>query len=323
MPCMLRGDALALLRDDDRPIVITGASGWFGRCLLEALDQALTAEAFARRVHACSNRGLPVRLRDGREIPTHPFTGLPGHCPPGAVLLHFAYLTKEQAVGSSLDSYIQANRAITDTVMATLRERQIQAVFMPSSGAVYRSAADEPQWSAANAYAKLKREDESRLGHWSDSDDNRRAVICRVFNVSGPYINKYGDYVLASAVDCAMRGQPIVIRTPRHTLRSFTAVDDLLSLALALLLDPQASRTPVFDTAGDPEIEIDELLAEVQATLGTDVRVERPPRIAEEDRYLGAAQPYLAMLDRYHVRPMPLREQILQTADYIRQFPGA
>jgi UDP-glucuronate decarboxylase len=321
--CKLRGDALALLKDDRRPLVITGASGWFGRCLLEALHSAMPRATFDERVLPFSSRGAEVRLRGGQSIQTRHFSELRQQCPEQSVLLHFAYLTKEQAVGRPLVDYIQANRDITNAAIETLSAQRISAFFMPSSGAVYRPAADEPQYTEANAYAKLKREDEKRAFEWCQEASDRRAVICRVFNVSGPYINKYSDYALASAIDCALRGVPITIRTPRRTLRSFTAVDDLLSIVLAQLLDPHGPHTPLFDSAGAQVVEIDELVAQVQATLGTTVTLQRPPRVDEEDRYLGEPHPYLDLLARYHVASATLDEQILQTAAYIRQFPGA
>lgn len=321
LACAIRGDALNWLRHSDVTIYITGCSGWFGRCLLEALVDTLGHPAFQRRVRPFTSSGRAVRLRNGLEVATRPFDSLTDQDDAHSVLLNFAYLTKEQAAGMPLDDYLAANRRICDTVFAALDRLGCRGLLMPSSGAVYRPDVRNASTTTSNAYGQLKLADEDRALAWAAGDTARRAVVCRVFNVSGPYINKYSDYALSSIIDSTLKGEPIRIRTPRRTLRSYVAVDELLSLFLGMLLAP-SQESVVFDSAGDTVLEINDLVTAVADTLGRTVPLERPPLQADEDRYLGARAPYAALLDRYHVAPVALPDQIRQTADYIRQFPG-
>jgi nucleoside-diphosphate-sugar epimerase len=319
--CQLHGDALTLLAQSEHNIHITGCSGWFGRCTLEALYSALGAQAFQARVRPYTSGGGVITLRDGTLIPTLRFDSLPEQRDTQSVLLHYAYLTKERTASMALGDYLDANRVITDTVLNALAPLGCRAVFMPSSGAIYRPDVSNADVTLSNAYGKLKLEDEARLRQWAEAAPGRSAAICRVFNVSGPYINKYSDYALSSIIDAALRGLPVRIRTPRRTLRSFVAVEEVVSLAFGLLLAPP-DPCVVLDTAGEEAYEINDLVREVGLALDREVALERPPLSDDEDRYLGSRAPYLAMLGRYHVTPVSMREQILQTAGYIRQFPG-
>jgi UDP-glucuronate decarboxylase len=318
--CTIGGAARDRLLASGKRIYVTGSSGWLGRCLLEALHTLFGAQRFAAQVRAISSAGGVVMLRDGTRVPTLPLADLAAHRDNDSLMCHFAYLTKEKALRMSLDDYVAANRHITRQVMDALDGLGCTGLFVPSSGAVYRPFVAEPELTPVNAYGRLKLEDEALARGWAEAVPGRSAVVCRVFNVSGPYINKYSDYALASAIECTLQDRPVAIRTALTTLRSFVATDELLSLALALMLGP-LPYIGTFDTAGEQTLELDEMVGIVQQTLGHATPLQRPPRSDVEDRYLGQRAPYAALLAQCGLPSVPLAEQILQTADYIRQFP--
>ncbi len=324
LKCRLAPSVLQSLQRTNLRIYITGSSGWFGRCLLELLHTALGQAEFDSRVCPFTSRGQDVRLRDGRAVRTQRFDTLAQARDDDSVFLNFAYLTKEQTGKMALGDYLDANRAITQTVFNALDSLGCRALFMPSSGAVYRPDVAAAELTANNAYGKLKLEDEQRALDWAasaTSSAHKRAIICRVFNVSGPYINKYSDYALSSIIDASLRSDPIRIRTPKTTLRSFVAIEELLSLVLGMLLSP-TQPTVTFDTAGEDVLEINALIAAVSARIPNQSTLERPALIDDIDRYLGDRETYAALLAEHHIAATSLARQIDQTAAYIRQFPG-
>jgi UDP-glucuronate decarboxylase len=318
--CAIGGIARDLVLASRRRIYITGSTGWLGRCMLEALHRLFGAERFAEQVRAISSAGTPVSLRGGISVPTMRLIDLAVQRDHDSLMCHFAYLTKEKAMQLSLDDYVETNRRITRQVLDALDGLGCCGLFVPSSGAVYRPFVAEAALTPVNAYGKLKLQDEALSRAWAEAAPGRSAVVCRIFNLSGPYINKYSDYALASAIECTLQGRPVLIRTAATTLRSFVATDELLSLALALMLGPKP-YIGTFDTAGEETLELDQMIAVVQQTLGRTTPLQRPPRTAVEDRYLGQRAPYAALLAQCGLPSVSLAEQILQTADYIRQFP--
>jgi nucleoside-diphosphate-sugar epimerase len=78
-----------------------------------------------------------------------------------------------------------------------------------------------------------------------------RAAIARIFNLSGPYINKPDRYALASFIVDALAERPIEIRAPRRVVRGYVAVEDLVALAFSILLDGGRGAL-LFETGGEP-----------------------------------------------------------------------
>jgi UDP-glucuronate decarboxylase len=310
---MLEPAIARALAGSDRPIVITGASGWLGLATLDLLEQALGA-SFADRVHAFGSAPRMLDLGNGRRVRQQALTDLAALDRPGAWVLHFAFLTKDRAEAMDDSAYRAANRQISDTVLAALDTIDAAGVFVASSGATYK--AEDPAASPAmRLYGALKREDEDSFAAWAEAR-NKRAVIGRIFNLTGPYINKHQAYAMASFILDTLAGRPIEVRAPREVIRGYVAIRELVSLVFALLGD-STSAVVRFDTGGEP-LELGTVARIVADTLqGTSVRrAEITDSLA--DRYVGDAQAYAALLRRFGIRQLPLDAQVRETADYLR-----
>lgn len=302
-------DALARV---DRPIVITGASGWLGLATLDLLERAL-GDGFAARVHCFGSTPRMLDLGAGRRVPQRALADLASLAVPDAWVLHFAFLTKDRAEAMDDIAYRTANRRIRDTVLAALDTIDAAAIFVASSGAAYK--ADDPQASPAmRLYGALKREDEDGFAAWAEARD-KRAAIGRIFNLTGPYINKHQAYAMASFILDALAGRPIEVRAPREVIRGYAAIRQLISLVFALLGE-SASGVTRFDTGGEP-LELGTVASIVADTLhGPGVhRAEITDPVA--DRYVGDAGAYAALLARHGIAELPLDKQVRETADYL------
>jgi nucleoside-diphosphate-sugar epimerase len=113
-------------------------------------------------------------------------------------------------------------------------------------------------------YGRLKLEDEIDFSRWAEQS-GKQLIAARIFNVSGPYINKISAYAMASFIADVLSGQPIVVKATRPVYRSYTAAEQLMSLALAAMLSPEQQKLS-FDTGGK-KLEMRELAAEVAAAL--------------------------------------------------------
>jgi nucleoside-diphosphate-sugar epimerase len=302
------------LAADPRRIVVTGAGGWLGLCTLQDLVLAL-GDRFADRVVCVGSSRRILTLEDGRAIEQIALDDI-GQLPKRpTMVLHFAFLTKDRAVEMSEADYRQANARISQTVAENLERIGADAIFVASSGAAYR-ARDLTAAPEMRLYGELKEADEDRFAAWAQAHGTR-AVIARVFNVSGPYINKHQAYALASFILDGLAGRSITVRAPRSVVRGYVAISELMSLALAEVM-AASDGVSRFDSGGLP-LELGDV-ARVVAAQVPGAQVTRADVVESvPDVYHGDPQAYAAMLSRHHIAATALDAQIAKTIDYLRR----
>jgi len=300
----------ALLRSEGR-IVVVGAGGWIGRALLRGLHEALGAESFAARVAAFGSSARDVDLGDGLSVAQRPLGEL--HQLPAAptALFHLAFLTMDKVGGMPRDEYIAANRKLSQAVLEALAPIGADRLFVASSGAA--AFADAPDANEALAlYGRLKRDDEDLFAAWAEADPARRAVVTRIYSLSGPFINKHEVYALASFINDALAGRTITVRAPIRVVRSYVAIRELMSLALVQLLSPEGPRVRRYDTGGVAS-ELEEVASAVAGVLGGSV--ERAAITGDQTNlYAGDQDVYSGLLSEAGIAPVALEQQILETA---------
>ena len=304
------------IRDSDARIVVTGASGWIGMATLDLLRAAL-GRAFASRVHCFGSNSRALEMSDGATVKQKPLADIA--CLPAAptIVLHLAFLTKDRAQTMDEAEYRAANRALDQAVVEALGPIGAEAVFVASSGAAYRSA-DPSASPSMQLYGTLKAEQEERFAHWARRYD-KRTVIARIFNISGPCINKHASYALSSFIMDALARRPISISATRPVVRSYVAVRELMSTVFALLIGGTQGAVTRFDTGGEP-MEMNDIATVVSRLLGP-IAIERPPlNQAEPDRYVGDSAGYDRLRAELGIEPVSFERQVIETADFLARF---
>jgi nucleoside-diphosphate-sugar epimerase len=303
--------AQALALSGDR-IVITGAGGWLGLATLDMLERALGPELGGRVCcFGSSSRGL--LLRSGTRVQQRPLDGLAELERRPTLLMHLAFLTKDRAESMTESAYVEANRALSQHVLGALDRIGVTGLFVASSGAA--AVADDPsQPPAMRLYGRLKRADEEMFESWA-RETGARAAIARIFNLSGPYINKPDRYALASFIVDALAERPIEIRAPRRVVRGYVAVEDLVALAFSILLDGGRGAL-LFETGGEP-VDLEAVAHLVSEQLGN-VPVHRASITDERpDAYVGDHQAWCDLLEHYGLGATTLAEQVRQTIAFL------
>lgn len=298
-------------------IILTGASGWLGMATLELLEAALGG-AFPARIACFGGAARGLALRSGSIVEQRPLAELGRLERAPSLLLHCAFLTRDRAELMPEAAYRAANLAIRDTVMSALEPVGVAAVFVPSSGAA-ALADDDAAPPARRLYGALKREDERAYADWANAN-GKRAVIARLFNLSGPCINKTGHYALASFINACLAGAPIRINAGHGVERGYVAVREVMALVLSVLL--HGGGVTRLESGGEP-IELGALARLVSATLGPVPIVRAPANAAPVDRYLGDNAAYQALLAAHAIPPVPLPVQIAETAAWLALNPHA
>lgn len=302
-------------------IAVTGAGGWLGQATLEMLEESLGREGLRDRVAAYGSTRRTMELRSGTAVQVEPLSELArsrrlrgtAH-----LLAHYAFVTREHVGEMPAADYLAHNRAISDTVTAHAAKAPVAGIFVPSSGAVYgldRSLAND---LAQNPYGALKLADERRFLDLAARPGGPGVVIFRVFNLSGPFLNKAERYVLGSILTDIARGGPIRLLADHPVVRSYVHVRDVVDLAFAAMLGVAPVPQAPVDTAGDREVEVGELAQLALEVLGRPhLLVERPPLTGPADRYVGDRTAFAELAAAAGVVPAPLRTQVADTAAYL------
>jgi nucleoside-diphosphate-sugar epimerase len=312
---MLSSHVADKLRDSRYRLVVTGAGGWLGMATLDLVSSAL-GDTLADRVCCFGSGARTLTLLDGTQIDQRPLDDLGLLAPRPTLVLHFAFLTKDRAEAMPEEEYYAANRAIGQTVLDSLDSIGAEAIFVASSGAA--AFAEDPNASPAmRLYGRLKKDDEQLFALWAE-EAGKRAVITRIFNLSGPYMNKHGSYALASFILDALAGRPVEVRAEKPVIRAYVAIRELMSLVFALLLEGERGVVR-FDTGGQTmEMQV---IAEAVAEVCGPVPVHRPPLgDAPADEYAGNPGAYEALLRNKSIPVVAFEQQIAETAEFLSEI---
>ena len=299
----------------EAPLLLTGASGWFGRTALHVYEQEHGPEALRRDVIPFASRERWVDFDSPHgPVKAHPLEAITEVSNPRG-LLHLAFLTRDKVEELGHDRYVATNRAITARVAELLQAWPSMPVVATSSGAA--AALDgQPPDLAGNPYATLKQEEETLLERQSAT---RMAVVFRVYAASGRFMTRPEKFALGDFILQALQGQPVQVRAPHEVWRSYVSVEQLMQLSWRLLRgenEPAQTGVQRLDACG-PAVELAEVAAAVAAALGTSVT----PRVitsAATDHYGGDGEGFQALLQRFGQVPLSLHEQIGHTIRGLR-----
>ncbi|MFZ4702108.1 MAG: NAD-dependent epimerase/dehydratase family protein [Candidatus Methylumidiphilus sp.] len=297
-------------------LVVTGATGWFGRTALHELQQLLGPESFSRRVRAFASRSRTIASTgfvDGveRPIPVAPLAELPELAArePIDALLHTAFLTREHVERVGVEEYISVNRGITDLVCRSLEASPAARAVVISSGAAAAldGVACIEEHLHADPYGVLKVEEERRLGEIADT------LVLRAYAVSGRFMRDPEQFALGDFLLRALRRLPIVIKAPMPVIRGYGHAGDMVNLAFHWLWSEHLPPAhPI--AAVSQEVELLELARRISSLY------DLPPTLSAMDpglspnRYTADPALFVTMLYELGIVPHSLKEQIFDTA---------
>lgn len=281
---------------------VTGATGWFGRVTLDLLARILGPEAFARRVTAYASRPRTVEVAGAGRVDVLALEDLR----PAEVLLHYAFVTRRDLAEHELDAFVRANVEITTRVLAAVATGSVRHLVVTSSG-----AARTPDLRS-NPYGALKALDELVFTA-ACSARGTTLVLPRVFAVAGPHLTAVGTYALGDLIQRAKDGRPLELTARADVVRSYAGIEEVVLVALGEAL---AGRDARFDTAGEVNVEIEELACTVRRVLGRpDLPVvrDRDPA-ASPNVYVGDRCAFYALAARHGLALRGLDALVAATA---------
>lgn len=305
-------------------LVVTGATGWFGRTALHDLQRLLGPESFSRKVRAFASRPRTIAstgFADGveRPIPVAPLAELPKLAAREQVesLLHTAFLTREYVERVGVDEYISINRGITDLVCRSLEASPSARAVLISSGAAEAldHVATLEEHLIADPYGVLKAEEERRLSEIADT------LVLRAYAVSGRFMRDPEQFALGDFLLRALGGLPIVIKAPMPVLRGYGHAGDMVNLAFRWLWSQQPPPAhPI--AAVSQEVELLELAGLISSLYDLVPPSSTIDKSLSPNLYTADPLPYANKLHALGIVPRSLEEQIFDTASGLKVYRG-
>ena len=296
-----------------RRLVLTGASGWFGRTALWEYEQLHGPDALRRDVVACASIAKPIDI--GSIYGPVQAVGLEAldSIDRASGLIHLAFLTRDRLTQFGVERYIHNNRAITSRVAEFIKRNPRMPIITTSSGAaaVFDHGFVD---STGTPYAALKQEEEE-LWRLSGSDD-RLAVVFRVYAACGRFIKDPTVFALSDFLCRALSGERIEIRSRRPVFRSYVHVGTLMRLFWAMLSQPCSSGFRQVD-AVMYDLSLLELAQTISALWDLPDPLAQIDSSLPPDDYRADAGLFQQLLQDYLITGPPLAEQLRESARHL------
>jgi nucleoside-diphosphate-sugar epimerase len=303
-------DALrAALRHDDR-VVVTGASGWMGRSIIEEL---LTADPTLKdgRLLALGSHPRPVTLLDERviEIRDWDLTEVTDWSP--TVAIHLACLTIDRLTGLADDTaraeYIATNERLAQMGRDLIGVQALRSFLFASSGAATTAEAGPASSAHPYAVAKMREEQTYRA---AGLERGLPVLGARLWSVSGPHCQRPRSYAFSDMIVQSLSTGRITIHATGAVTRRYVDAGEFLAACLAVNL---GGRSGIIDSAG-PLVELRELGAKMCEVLGGEVASTVPDPDAPVNSYVADPAGMAELAESLNIAFTDLHGQIRRTA---------
>lgn len=281
-------------------ILVLGGTGWFGRtalAMLKHLDVKTHIVASSPREFFVDEVRLFAKSWDLTEV---------ARFEPD-VVLDFAYLTANKAELIGLDRYLRVNRQLSEKFFSAVSLASVRRVLTVSSGASVRLPGGMQGQMAPRAYAFGKQTTEAELAKISVAKDIS-VGIARAWSVSGGHIQCPRDYALSGMILDGLERGLITVHSNHLVYRRYSAVEDLLALAMHLSESTGFSQVD----SGGRLVELEELAELVSdAISGSKVVVKDSGRESDNsDSYFSDGANWEEETERSGLEPLALEGQI-------------
>jgi dTDP-glucose 4,6-dehydratase len=268
-------------------LFVTGGTGFFGRWMVESLLHAcdrlalgadavvLTRAAQAAREqapHVAAHRAITLHEGDVRDFPF-----------PDGSFSHVLHLATEAGPGFTPEASFRTAVQGTERVLALARERDVRALLLASSGAVYGpqppdlervpedyTGAPRPD-DPGTGYGQGKRAAEHLCG--IEAARSGLAVkIARCFAFVGPLLPLDANFAIGNFIRDALRGDPIRVSGDGTARRSYLYAADLAIWLWTIFIRGESGRP--YNVGSEDELSIGELATRVAAAVRPGLPVE-------------------------------------------------
>lgn len=264
-------------------LLLTGGTGFIGRWLLEALQQANDRLALDLHITVPSRRPEAFRQRAGHLLANGKLQLLPLDLATERPNGDFTHLIHAATDASAMLNDVNPLTVFRTIVHGTEHVLELAAsqpgikVLFLSSGAVYGQQPPEltgvpENWNgspnpqvAKNAYGEAKRAAEMLCAIYR-KQFGVNVVTARIFSLLGPFLPLGSHFAAGNFIRDALAGEPIIVQGNGRPVRSYLYPTDLVTWLLTLLT--AASRQIAYNVGSERAVSIAELAQAVAHLIG-------------------------------------------------------
>ncbi len=276
---------------ENKTILITGGSGFFGKSLCEALNNLNQRKNLGMKIYALARN--PISL-EGIEFIQQDVTK------PFSFDLKIDFIIHAATPVVSDESHFDNNIDIivngTKNALSFAEKVQASKFLLVSSGAVYGEQPDDvsaiPEdyvikenfFDFKSAYGTGKRISELLALDWARRTDSQ-LTIARCFAFAGKYLPIDKHLAIGNFIRDALHEKVITIKGDGLALRTYMDSDDLVEWLMTILL--HGEKEQIYNVGSDVEISIKDLAYKVSSMVpGTKVDIQNKNVSAKRNRYI-------------------------------------
>lgn len=277
-----------------------------GRSAIEYISTIATQDALTHQVLLIGSKRSQLSLGNFNFEILEPSSAF-NQIKKGGIFYNAAFLRREFLHKMNVNEYIQINTDITDFAKRALQEKQLKCFINLSSG-VARDFDVNLDLRIENVYSYLKKlYEEEFLVYCSEA--NTRFVNCRIYSLSGKYINEFHNLALSSFISQAISERRIYVESPMTSRTYLDSVD----LAQILLKKAMQDEDIFFDTGGNL-VTMLELAETIKKVLG-DKDLEIYKGNLESPNYFGDYKRFDSLISHLNIQLTALDQQIVKTLE--------
>jgi nucleoside-diphosphate-sugar epimerase len=288
-------------------IVITGATGWIGRAMIQALIDQFGIEVL-NTLELFGSKKQTLVTKSGVALAINPMSSINLNKKID-LLIPLAFLTQEKYNSLGSEDYQRINHQIIDSHATIIRSALPNAVIYFSSGI---TTVDDKKFKRADSffvYKDLKIREEGLFRSLVNSYEGSMS-ICKLFSVSGFFMRDPHKYALGDFILQALSKKIIRIESSSEVFRRYIQDTDLCALMLRLGLE---KKNVTFESSGYL-IELGDLAKTVAQMFGLEESAVSRAEITEEpDNYFSKDELMDELLIQHRLKPASLEEQVAAT----------
>jgi nucleoside-diphosphate-sugar epimerase len=284
-------------------IVVYGANGWLGRSTVEAI-MAIAPKIHPEKILLIGSKFSEIHIRGKDFEILDPILG-EARIKNGAIFVNCAFLRSEFIKRCGESGFIARNLEIMALPARALRNSALFSFVNLSSGTA--ALADQnSNKSPIDAYSILKRKSELDFEQ-ETKKVGTNFINCRIYSVSGRYLNEFENLALSAFISRALKGDPIRVNSP-HSMRTYIDGVDLMTLVLNLAIHGESVS---FDSGGTliSMLNLAETVNKVVGQVNMDVSVG----IDGESSYFGDYEGFNRMAASINHNLLSIEDQIANT----------
>jgi dTDP-glucose 4,6-dehydratase len=279
-------DLLGELRD--KSILISGASGFFGRCLLECLLHLDCKYSLNIKIYAISRsvesfkKKFPLLGFSKINLIESDISQLKIFHDKVDYIIHAACDTSSERLKNYPQKFLEENYLGTQNMLEIAKSNKGCRFLYLSSGAIYGSqnldiklrlesdlSAPDLQ-KISSVYGEAKRLGEILCSIYSSSCSVQTRVA-RCFSFVGPHMSFDGHYAIGNFIRDVAHNKDVILQSKSETYRSYLYSIDLSIWLMRILIS--APNNSVYNVGSSQEILIEDLARLVVKTLSSKSKI--------------------------------------------------